>query len=370
MSEERRHEFRTKLQRLREAMQQNGVEACRLDTQANLAWLGCGAETYIPIASVDGAGTLLVTFDNVYLIADNIEAQRLLDEEFFGLPIEPIVYSWPEGSGKREALIQRLAGTPKVGADTAHPGTLHMADPLYHCRASLLPAETERYRALSRDAEAALRETCFALSPGMTEFQIGALLAQRVLERGIVPYLILVAVDERISRYRHPIPTNAALQRTAMVVLCARRAGLIANCTRMVHFGPLPEDLRRRHAAVCAVDAELNLTTRPGATFGEIFQRGVSAYAEQGFADEWRLHHQGGPTGYMGRDWKAIASSRFPVVDNQAVAWNPSITGTKVEDTILATVDGPQILTAAQDWPMLEVQRENGTLPRPDILVR
>jgi hypothetical protein len=46
------------------------------------------------------------------------------------------------------------------------------------------------------------------------------------------------------------------------------------------------------------------------------------------------------------------------------VGWNPSITGTKSEDTILTRAAGraPEILTAMTDWPMLG--------QRPDILVR
>jgi hypothetical protein len=57
-------------------------------------------------------------------------------------------------------------------------------------------------------------------------------------------------------------------------------------------------------------------------------------------------------------------------LENQPFAWNPSITGTKSEDTILATSQGPQVITAAQDWPMVSVEGEDGAWQRPDILVR
>jgi Xaa-Pro aminopeptidase len=155
-----------------------------------------------------------------------------------------------------------------------------------------------------------------------------------------------------------------------MLVLGARRWGLIASLTRLVRFGEPDEALRRRHAAVTAVDAALIQATRPGAIAGDIFQAGVAAYAEQGFPDEWTRHHQGGATGYAGRDYRATAHTNAVVQPLQAFAWNPTIAGTKSEDTILATEGGPEILTATRDLPTQWGEWEGARLARPDILVR
>lgn len=365
----RGEEFAVKLARLRARMIDEGLDACLLALQANHAWLACGADTHIVIASTDGAGQLVVTRDRVVLVADNIELGRLMDEEFHGLPLETATYPWSEGGARAREIIGELIGNTALGADVPFPGARDIGALLTDCRASLLPAEVERYARLGAEAEEAMRSVCTALQPGVTEFQIAAALGESMLERGMIPNLILVACDERISRYRHPIPTDKRLERVAMLVICARRHGLIANLTRMVCFGTPSDELRRKHLAVCNVDAELILSTVPGAGYGEIFQRGLAVYRETGFADEWRLHHQGGPTGYAGREFKATEESAHVVVDNQAVAWNPSITGTKVEDTFIAAAAGPRIVTAAREWPMLRVQRPAGALERPDILV-
>jgi Xaa-Pro dipeptidase len=85
----------------------------------------------------------------------------------------------------------------------------------------------------------------------------------------------------------------------------------------------------------------------------------VTAYAEQGYADEWLKHFQGGPMGYATRDFWATPTEQRFIAENQAVGWNPSITGTKSEDTMLST---GEVLTQTPGWPM------NGT--RPDIMVR
>ena len=96
----------------------------------------------------------------------------------------------------------------------------------------------------------------------------------------------------------------------------------------------------------------------------------MDIYAKTGFRDEWKLHHQGGATGYSGRDYKGTSNSKEIVELNQAFAWNPSITGTKSEDTIIALKDKTEIITQAADWPMLTIKYEDQVIQRPDIYIR
>jgi antitoxin VapB len=149
-----------------------------------------------------------------------------------------------------------------------------------------------------------------------------------------------------------------------MLVACAQRHGLIVAMTRLVHFGRVPPDLARKHSAVCAVDEALIDATRPGTTWSSVLAAGIRAYLTEGFPREWKLHHQGGPMGYECRDSCVTPTTKGRVAPLQMVGWNPSITGTKSEDTILSADSeaAPEILTAMSDWPM------RGR--RPDILVR
>src|SRR5690606_582828 len=134
--------------------------------------------------------------------------------------------------------------------------------------------------------------------------------------------------------------TMQKIDRYAMLVICAESAGLISSCTRFIHFGPMSADLRLKQQAVCNVDAAINLSTKPGQTLGALFGVLQKAYADNGFGDQWKLHHQGGSTGYANREVTAVPDSQETVVENQAFAWNPSITGVKSEDTILCTSNG------------------------------
>jgi Xaa-Pro aminopeptidase len=88
--------------------------------------------------------------------------------------------------------------------------------------------------------------------------------------------------------------------------------------------------------------------TVPGASLADILRTGSAAYAEQGFdADEWTRHHQGGAAGYAGRDPRATPEATDVVQLWQAFAWNPTAPGVKVEDTVVVTPDGVEVLTTS-----------------------
>jgi hypothetical protein len=48
-----------------------------------------------------------------------------------------------------------------------------------------------------------------------------------------------------------------------------------------------------------------------------------------------------------------------------ALAWNPSLPGSKIEDTILRTAEGLEVLTVDPAWPTVEVDGR----ARPDLLI-
>ena len=210
------------------------------------------------------------------------------------------------------------------------------------------------------------------MSVGYSGHQVEADLARHLLARGIQPFLILVAFDDRLQAYRHPTPTANHLRHAAMLVVCGLRHGLIANVTRMVHFGKISDDLKKRHEAACTVELALWQATQAGAVWGDILKTGIAQYKKQGFAKEWVLHHQGGPTGFSGRDFLVTPDEKRVVQEHQAVAWNPSITGTKTEDTFILLPDNERLVVtdASRNWPKVKVTLNGETVERPAILQR
>ena len=362
-------ELALKLERVRALVAEAKADGALVGRQSNFSWLACGGEAHIPLTTDRTFGQLLVTPKGFYVLANRIEMPRLQAEPLRGLGAEPLLYDWADARGAVKAL-RAVVEPRRVVSDTGDWGTRARPELFPPLRYSLLPVEVRRYRALGRDAESAVNLTCRDLLPDITEYGIAGYLAEACWHLDLTPTVLLVAVDDRIGKFRHPLPTRQKLRRRGMVVLCARRHGLIVALTRLVQFGPVPVELRQRHVAVCTVDAAFHAATRVGAAVREVFRRGLAAYAQQGYPEEWRLHHQGGPCGYEGRDYLGTPDAPGRVLDNQPFAWNPSITGTKSEDTILATAEGPEVITAASDWPLVEVACEGGRARRPAILER
>lgn len=351
--------------RIRGLMAEKGLNALLLRRVSNFAWLTGGASSYVNTAVEVGAASLLLTPYGKYCITNNIEAPRLEKEEKLGEQgYEFKVAPWYEA----DEIIARLAKGLRLGADVPHMDALNVGSDLARLRSRLLPEETERFRRLGEQCGQAIQAAIRRVEPGLSEHQIAGLLAEEALARGLTPIVNLIATDQRIWDYRHPLPTAKVLERYAMLVLCGRKWGLVGSVTRFVHFGPLSDELRRKQDAVAKVDATFIAATRPGARVAEIFRRAIKAYAEVGYPDEWKLHHQGGAAGYEPREYVATLDSTEEVYAGQAFAWNPSITGVKSEDTILIGSEANEILTAVGDWPMIPVEIEGQVIERPTIL--
>jgi len=364
----RLQEVQFKRERVHHFLKEHGLDAIVLENQNSFAWYTAGGDNHVGTATERGAALLLIARDGDYLITTNIEAPRIMEEEVAGLGLELVEIPWQQGDGLLKA-VKQVVGKGEVASDTGFGGTRKMAGEIAELRFSLTDGEVERYRKLGKDTGEAVRAACRSLRPGLSENAIAGMVAEELYSRGVTPVVLLIAADDRIEKFRHPINTENKVRKCAMVVSCGRRWGLIISCTRIVHFGKLPAELRHKHDAVLKVDAALNLSTKVGEEIGSVLRKGIEAYAEVGFGEEWTMHHQGGPTGYSPREFRAMPHETRRVMPNQAFAWNPSIAGTKSEDTVLVNDEGIEFLSLSSDWPMVPVEYRGQVVEREDILV-
>ena len=181
--------------------------------------------------------------------------------------------------------------------------------------------------------------------------------------------MTLVAADERINNFRHPIPTENVWKKVLMIVVCAKRDGLIASLSRIFCVGAISDKLRKRTDAVAKVHAQMMHSTRPNAIGENIFEITQKAYTDAGFPNEETKHHQGGACSYKTRDWVAHSQSKEQVNINQAFAWNPSITGTKSEETILVNENQTEIITSSPNFPTISNVIDGIEYLTPDIYI-
>lgn len=356
------NEFNAKVERIRQLMAKEQSQGILITTQSNFLWL-TGGRPYINTAVEKACAELLVTKQNVYLITNNIEGQRLVMEEIAGLPIEKITYHWWNPQGVQEK-IKECVGEGRVLVD----GNLGMQ--FTRLRWDLTNDEQERFRDTGSCIGKILDQVAEQIQPGNTELQIAGMIRRGAFEYGVNANVALVAVDDRTKLYRHPVPTEKQLQQYAMLVIAGEKHGLYASATRLVHFGEIPADLKKRFQAVLQVDAAYLYSTMPGNKLNEVFQQGVEAYASAGFSEEWIHHHQGGMAGYSSREIKGDMFATETVKAGQAYAWNPTIAGVKSEDTFIVGNHGLELITVSTKFPVVAVEHKGMIFNRTGILVR
>jgi Xaa-Pro dipeptidase len=360
-------EIQEKERRVRQFLREKGLRALLLKRQANFSWMTCGGLNLVGIATEVGATSLLITEDSKYVSCNNIEAPRMIEEE--GLEKQGfIVKTFPWYEDREIPILKELVGEGPVGCDVHFPNTLMMSEEIARLRYSLTPAELERYRWLGEKVSLAVEKTLMDTRRGEKESEVVGRLCQEIWRDRIDPIGLMVAADERISRFRHPIPTEKKIEKFLMFSINARKWGLVVCLTRFVYFGKLPASLKEKYEANVFVDCTLMAHTRPGIPAREVLQKGIGAYREKGYPEEWQLHHQGGPIGYIPRDYRVNFKTPDIIQENQPFTWNPSIAGTKSEDTILATSKGPEMITRPVVYPTLSMTVAGISFARPAIL--
>ena len=329
--------------RLCELLDRHGLAGLLLRGAANFAWYTGGGDSRVEHASPVGVADVLITPAHECVVTSTIEAPRMRAEQTPDL--EVLEHAWYEDPDIR---VRGLTGDGPLGADLPIAGARYLGAEIERLRRVLDPDAVERLRAVGADTVAAFAEAADAIAPGISELDAAAELEAACRRRGLSATVLLAATDERIFLHRHPLPTNAPLERRVMLVASAERGGLYANLTRIVDFDePTPEVARRIAACEQILRRLREEASRPGRTLAEAFADCRRFYAEAGFPDEWKLHHQGGTTGYGSREVIATPRSDDEIVVGNAFAWNPSITGAKVEETFVLTEHGPEIVAGA-----------------------
>lgn len=358
-------EVTQKLAWMRQALTETGAAAVRLRGIDWFAWATAGASNIVLLAAETGVAEVLVTPTAAWILTDEIEAPRLRDEE-----IPPIadcyalqVFPWAEPEA-REAFVRQVTGAALVLSDRPIAPEQSLPAFLVQHKRTLLPSELDRYRRVCQLASSAMTEVLTQARPEWTEYQLAAAGAAALWKRGIHPALTLAAGERRLPLYRHATPSPEPLGQIAMLVFCARGFGLYANLTRFVAFSPLTPAQEQLHHQVRVIEAMMLNHCKLNMPLNQIYLTLQRAYAVQGYPQAIHQHHQGGTTGYLAREIVATPDTAELLLGNQAIAWNPSLPGAKIEDTFVLKQDGQlENLTFDATWPNTEVNGRFRPLP-------
>jgi Xaa-Pro aminopeptidase len=360
-------EISRKLQSCRELLEREKLDAFRLRGVDWFSWITGGASSVVILTNECGVAEVLVTRDSAAILTSAIEEPRMREESLSGREsLELVSFSWAEPRQREDWIGSRLPKNARVASDRPAAGEIPLPAALLRAKRRMSEDEIKRYRELGKEASFAMTAALRLARPEMSEFEVAALGAQSLLQRGIDPTLVLVGGADRVARYRHPVATRQRIGAQALMVFCGRREGLYACLSRFVFFKEPSPEIREGFRSLAAIEGAAFKLSRPGRQLSGIYQELAGAYSQAGKPHEILKHHQGGLTGYLSREVVARPDTHDTLEAGNVVAWNPSLPGLKMEDTALVTETGLEILTADPDWPTFE--HEGVLRPGPLVL--
>lgn len=358
----RRYEdFSSKVTKVRSALRRSGFDAIEIKSQTNFSFITRG-RGFIGLASVLACCSLLITEKDVFLISENIEAERLYNEQLGNNPaVTVMAFPWDEPYKRAEILNQLTEGL-RVAAEA------DLESELFKIRTVMSAYDLEDYRKLCHDTAVIVERICMNLKPGISEYELAGELAKQLWSANIEPITVLIAFDERALQYRHPVMTEKTLENYALVAVCGRQNGLIASVTRdvLIHAD---DRMIEKHEKCAQVYAAFLAALSPGSDVSNIYEMGINAYESVGYPLEFKEHHQGGLTGFVPRELRANIGIHHEVRAGEVYAFNPSLQGSKCEDTYLVTEDGIECMTHTGNYHYVEIVRDDVTYKIPTVYV-
>jgi Xaa-Pro aminopeptidase len=363
---DRRADVEAKTALVATLLQEVGCEGLLLVEPENFAWLTSGG-TARGVLDPAQPPAVYCNGESRWIIASNVDSQRLFDEELDGLGFQLKEWPWHWG---RDQLLSDLCQDRKIACDRPLLGAHVVADRLRLLRRGLSSYEQACLRVVGLIVSHALEATCRNLNLGETEREVAGQISHRLLHRGVTPLHVGVAADGRSRLYRHFAFTSTQIAQHAVLTTTARKYGLTVTASRSVSFGPMDPQFRQEHNAVCRVGASYLASTWPDAVPREILLAGRRIYLISGFEHEWMACPQGNVTGREPVELLLTPRTEDLFHSGWAVTWSASAGAASSCDTFLVTDEGPQIITPTEVWPLKRIRIQGAEFVRPDVLER
>jgi hypothetical protein len=363
---DRRADLDSKQNRIAKLLEEVGCDGLLVLDPENFAWLTSGASARGVVDPADFPA-LYFSADQRWIVASNVDSQRLFDEELDGLGFQLKQWPW---HGDREQLLADLCHGRSVAGDRPGAAVKPVGDQLRQLRRVLSPYEQACFRTVGAIVSHALEATCRSMVPNATEREAAGQLHHRLVHRGAQPVLVEVAADGRSRRYRHCGYTAVPIQRYCVLLATARKYGLCVTASRSVCFGEPDPAFRKEHDAACKVSATYIASTWPDALPRQILATGKHVYQLTQFEHEWRYCPQGYVTGRAPVELRLTPQTEELFGLDWAVTWQASVGAAFSCDTLLVGNEGPVSVTPTEVWPLKRLRVQGADFFRPDLLLR
>lgn len=362
----RRADIEAKQQRVADVLAEMNCEAVVLLMPAHVAWFTSGLVVRGLVADSERPG-IYTNGRQRWLLASNVDTQRLFDEEIDQLGFQLKEWSWNVG---RSDLLFNVTAGRTIAADRPFPNVPMVNDRLRPLIRVLSPFEQTSYREMGKWVAHAVEATARTIRPGETETEIAGQLGHRLIHHGIEPVALSVTADDRGAKFRRAGFTPAPVTRTCVIQATGQRDGLFATASRSVSFNAPPDDFRSAHEYAVKLAAIYRSYTKPSMTIGTLNEVTVIALAATPFEFDNRLSPPGYGAGRFAAEELRRAGADEPLVEGQAVVWQPHVGATACVDTLLVAAAGPEAITPPTEWPFKRITVRGITSDIPDLLVR
>lgn len=344
-----------RLDRVRQEMERNGVDALLLSVGRDMPYLiGYHA---MPLERL----TMLVVprEDEVTLLIPRLEAPRVQE-----LPGVFTMVPWNE-TDDPVAMTHRLLGAAHTIAVGDQMWSRFLVDLLAHrpgCRYVRSTVVMEALRSRKDAAEvaallaagAAADRVAAQLQSGMialvgrTEAEVSADLSARLIAEGHqkVNFAIVAAGENAASPHHHP---GDRVIRHGEIVLCdfgGTMDGYCSDITRCVHLGEPPRDIAEAYEVLMRAQAAGVAAGQVGQACEHVDDVTRAIIAEAGYG-EYFVHRTGHGIGMEEHeDPYMVSGNTTAIAPGHAYSVEPGIYvpgkwGMRLEDIVVATVDGP-----------------------------
>ncbi len=365
----RRDDVEEKHRRICDFLDATGHDAVVLGRADSIAWFTSGGDLGQDLGGELGSVQLFINRTCRAVITDNVQSARAFEEELAGLGFQLKERAWHDDPGQ---IVGQLSRNKKIATDLCLESTpwTRKLDCLRSLRQPLTGLERQRMRELGRTLSAAVEATCRNFVKGEKEADIAGHLAHRLIREGVIPVDLRVAGDDRLERFRQSTFKSVPIEKRATITVTGRRFGLCASLSRTVSFGPVEPEYRAKHLVATMVDASCFYFSRPKEKVSEVFRRAKRIYEKFDHPHEWTLDYLGHVIGYAPREILITPDSPFVLRDDTALCWSPSVGAARSCDTVVIDSRGYEVVTAARNWPQIDVAVKGYVIHRPGILER
>jgi Xaa-Pro dipeptidase len=244
-----------------------------------------------------------------------------------------------------EAGLLRQAGAEVVGGG---------GDAVAALRTCKDAGEIARLREAVAMAETALEAGVRAMRPGVSEAEVARVITLEAMRLGSEPFwkeIVVASGPRAASPHTRTGQRRLEIGDTVVIDAGAVVSGYVSDITRTFFIREASPAWRERYAAVLAANRAAVAAVRPGAAMGAV-DAAAREHLRQAGLGEYFIHRVGHGIGLEGHEGPyLVPGSQEPLPPGAVVTIEPGVYlpgdgGVRIEDDVVCTPDGPDVLTA------------------------